>query len=162
MRQGTRRGRGESGVDRIDSGHSPNARSNSRHRGRPHRSVRRCAQRRRGRRAAGRLRGTRRWPQAPAPSPPGPGPGARHHLPAGEGVREGKVGAPGWIGGVGSAAHLTIQWLAAKRGRAGRTEQRSSDRAPQPAGGRAREWEPAKWTGRQRGVGQGCGARRRQ
>ena len=61
MRQGARRGKGEKGADRGDSGHGPNARSTSRCRGRLHRSVRRCGRRRRGRRAAGRRRGTRRW-----------------------------------------------------------------------------------------------------
>ena len=96
---------------------------------------------------------------APAPSPPSPGAGARHHLPAGDGVRERKVGAPGWTGGVGRGAQRATQWWAAERGRAGRTEQRSSDGAPRPAGGSAREWEPAEWTGMQRGVAQGCRAR---
>ena len=99
---------------------------------------------------------------APAPSPPSPRAGARHHLPAGDGVREGKVGVPGWTGGVRRGAQWITQWWAAERGRAGRTEQRSSDGAPRPAGGGAREWEPAKWAGRQPVAGQGCRARRRR
>ena len=60
-RRDTRQGRGEKGVDGGEGGHSPNARLGSRHRGRPHRSVRRYGRRRRGRRAASRRRGTRRW-----------------------------------------------------------------------------------------------------
>ena len=61
MRQGTSRGKAEKGADRGDSGRSPNARSNSRRRRRPHRSVPRCVRRRRGGRAASRRRGMRRW-----------------------------------------------------------------------------------------------------
>ena len=98
----------------------------------------------------------------PALSPPSPGAGARHHLPAGDGVREGEVGAPVWAGGGRRGAQRTTQWRTAERGRAGRAEQRSSDGAPRRAGGSAREWEPAKWTGRQRGAGQGCRARRKR
>ena len=98
---------------------------------------------------------------APAPSPPIPGAGAKHHLPAGDWVKEGKVRAPGWTGGVERGAQRTTQWRTAEKGRAGRAGQGSSDGAPRPAGGRAREWELAKWTGRQRGAGQGCRAGRK-
>ena len=42
MRRGTRKGKGGKGADRGDSGRSPNARSSSRCRGRPHRSLRWC------------------------------------------------------------------------------------------------------------------------
>ena len=97
----------------------------------------------------------------PAPSPPAPGAGTRHHLPAGDGIRKARVRAPGWTGGVGTGAQRTTQWRAAERGRASITEQRSGGGAPRPAGGRAREWEPATCTGRQHGAGQGCGTRRR-
>ena len=99
---------------------------------------------------------------APAPSPPAPRAGTGHHLPAGDGVRKGTVRAPGRIGGVGRGAQRTRQWWAAERGRAGRTEQRSGGGAPRPTGGRARELEPATWTGRHCGAGQGCGTRRRR
>ena len=61
MRPDTRRGKGERGPNRGDSGRSSNARSSSRLQGRPHRSVRRCGRKRRGRRAASRRRGTGRW-----------------------------------------------------------------------------------------------------
>ena len=97
----------------------------------------------------------------PAPSLRGPEAWAGHHLPAGDGVREGKVGAPGWAGGDRRAGQQPVQRRIAERGRAGSAEQRSSGGAPRPAGGRAREWEPAKRTGRS-GTGQGYGARRKQ
>ena len=58
---GHHEGKGEKGADRGNSGHSPNTRSNSSRRGRPHRSVRRYEQKRGGRRAASRRRGRRRW-----------------------------------------------------------------------------------------------------
>ena len=99
---------------------------------------------------------------AQVPSPPAPRAGTRHHLPVGDWVREGKVRAPGTTGGIGRGAQRTAQWRDAKRGRAGRTAQRSGGGAPWPAGGRARERGPATWTGGQRGAGQGCGTRRRR
>ena len=68
-------------------------------------------------------------------------------LPAGDGVRKGRARVPGWTEGVGRGAQRTTQWRAAERGRAGRTEQRSGGGAHMPAGGGAREWEPATWTG---------------
>ena len=70
-------------------------------------------------------------------------------------------GRQGTSGDVGRGAQRAAQWRAAGRGRAGRTEQRSGGGAPRPAGGRAREWEPAKWTYGQRAAGQGCGTSRR-
>ena len=92
---------------------------------------------------------------APAPSPPAPGARTGHHLPVGDGVREDGVGAPGGAGEVGRGAQRAAQWRGAERGRSGRTEQRSGGGAPRLAGGRAREWEPARWTHRQRNAGQG-------
>ena len=121
----------------------------------------RAEEERRGTPAGGAVRGAGAH-GAPAPSPPAPGARSRHHLPAEDAVREDRVRAPGRTGGVGRGAQRTAQWRAAERGRAGRTEQRSGGGAPRPAGGRARGWELAKWTGRQRGAGQGCGTRRRR
>ena len=143
----TRQGRGEKGVDGGNSGRSPNARSGSCHRGRSHRSVRRYGQRRRGMCAASRRRGTRRWRTWSASAvATSHGAGTGHHLPVGDGAGEGRVGAPGAAAGVGRGAQRAAQWWDAEKGRAGRTERRSGRGAPRPAGGRAREGEPA--TGR--------------
>ena len=76
---------------------------------------------------------------APALSPPGPEAWARHHLMAGDGVREGKVEAPGWAEGDRRGSQPPTQWRTVERVRAGWAEQRSSGGAPQPAGGRATE-----------------------
>ena len=94
---------------------------------------------------------------ARAPSPPAARASSGHHLPAGDGVRKGRVRAPGWTGGLATGAQRTAQWRSAQRGRACMTEQRSGTGAPRPAGGRAREWEPTTWTGTQRGAGQNSG-----
>ena len=156
MRQGTRGGKREKGADRGDSGSSPNARSNSRRRVAPTGQCDGAGGRGEGGAppAGGAVRGAGAH-KAPALSPLAPGAGARHHLPAGNGAREGKVGAPGLTGGVERGAQRTTQGRAAESGRAGRTEQRSSGGAPRPAGGTTRESERAKWTGRQHDAGQG-------
>ena len=93
---------------------------------------------------------------AEAPSPPAPGAGTGHHLLVGDGVGDDRVGAPGGAGGVGRGAQRAAQWQGAERGGAGRTGQRSGGGASRPAGRRAGEWGPAKWTHGQRGAGQGC------
>ena len=66
---------------------------------------------------------------APAPSPPAPGAGTRNHLPAGDGVRMGRIRVPGLTGGVGRGAQRTTQWRAAERGSAGWTVQRQKSTA---------------------------------
>ena len=163
MRRDTRKGKGEKGADRGDSGRSPNARSGSRRQGSPPEvsgALRAEEEREARRQHAARYEALahvecqcrRHQPQEPG----------GHHRPVGDGDREDRFGAPGKAGWVGRRAQRAAQWQDAERGRAGRTEQRSGGGAARPAGGRAREWEPAKWTQRQRGAGQGWGTGRRQ
>ena len=118
---------GEKRADRGDSGRSPNARSSSRRRGRPHRSVRRCGWRRRGRRAASRRRGTRRWStwsaSAVATSPPSqnrtPSTGWRWGQGGqGQGAREDRRGREG------STADNPVAGCGQKNGRQDRAAQR--------------------------------------
>ena len=87
--------------------------------------------------------------------PPKPGPDTIYRLE----MESGRTGSghQGGVAGVGRRAQRAAQWRDAERERAGRTEQRSGGGAPRPAGGRAREREPATWTHRQRGAEQGCG-----
>ena len=92
--------------------------------------------------------------------PPEPGPDTIYRFEM-ESGRTGS-GRQGGAGEVGRGAQRAAQWRGAERRRSGRTVQRSGGGAPRPAGGRAREWEPARWTHRQRGARQGCRKSRRR
>ena len=127
VRRDTRKGKGEKGVDRGDSGRSPNTHSGSRRRCRPHRSVRRCGQRRRGRRAASRRRGTRRWRTwsasavATSPRSQDPTPCIDWRWREGAQVRGARGGGRGWEG---STVGSPVAGCREREGRQNRAAQR--------------------------------------
>ena len=123
MRQTPTKGKGERGADRGDSGHRPNALSNSSRRGRPHRSVHREETARYE--ALAHIERQRRRHQPPEPGPDtiyrlemGPGRGRSERQGGQEGSGGVHIGQPsgGPQRGEGQAGshhfrhHLTLGW----------------------------------------------------
>ena len=159
---GHQEGNREKGADRGGSGHTPNAHSRSSSRGCLHRSVRRCGRRGRGRRAARRRRRYEALAhmerQACRRQAPEPGPDTIYRLEMGSG--RGRSERQG--GQDGSGGCTADNPVADRREGKGRQGRAAKQRRCATASGRARDREPAKWTGRRPGAGQGCRARRKQ